>query len=57
MPLIWFHGDQDKNVPIALIKRVTASLPTIQFITCPQEGHISLIMNQFEVIAKVLIGK
>jgi pimeloyl-ACP methyl ester carboxylesterase len=57
IPLIWFHGEQDRNVPIALIKQVTASLPTIQFIPCPQEGHISLIMNQFEPIAKVLVGE
>jgi pimeloyl-ACP methyl ester carboxylesterase len=35
MPLVWFHGEQDRNVPIALIKQVTASLPTIQFIPCP----------------------
>jgi pimeloyl-ACP methyl ester carboxylesterase len=57
MPLIWFHGEQDRNVPIALIKQVAESLPTTQLITYPQEGHISLIMNQFELVAKALLGK
>ena len=57
MPLTWFHGEQDRNVPITLIKRVAAGVPTIQLITYPQEGHISLSINQFEAIAKVLVGE
>lgn len=56
MPLIWFHGEQDRNIPIGLIKQTTESLTSTQLITYPQEGHISLIMNQFEAITDSLMG-
>lgn len=51
-----FYGEQDKNVPIAPIKRVLASLPTAKLTTYPEEGHFSLILNQFETIAKSLVN-
>jgi pimeloyl-ACP methyl ester carboxylesterase len=56
MPLTLFHGEQDRNVPIAPVRQVVANLPTAKLITYPDEGHISLILNQFEAIAKVLVG-
>lgn len=56
IPLIIFHGEQDRNVPIAPIKRVVASLPTAKLTTYPEEGHYSLIVNQFETIALSLIN-
>ena len=55
IPLIMFHGEQDRNVPIAPIKRVVASLPTAKLTTYPEEGHFSLMVNQFEAIAKSLV--
>lgn len=56
MPLTLFHGEQDMNVPIAFVKRSVETLPTAQLVTYPDEGHISLIMNQFDAIAKALMG-
>ena len=56
MPLVMFHGEQDKNVPIAPIKRVVTSLPTAKLTTYPEEGHFSLIVNQSETIAQSLIN-
>jgi pimeloyl-ACP methyl ester carboxylesterase len=55
IPLTIFHGERDKNVPIAPIKRVVASLPTAKLRTYPEEGHLSLMLNQFEMIAKLLV--
>ena len=55
MPLIMFHGEQDINVPLSPIKRVVANLPTAQLTTYPEEGHFSLIINQFETITKSLV--
>lgn len=57
MPLYVFHGEQDVNVPIEPIKRAVASLSTAQLTTYPKEGHLSLIINQFETIAKCFIVK
>ncbi|GAP98031.1 hypothetical protein NIES2104_45840 [Leptolyngbya sp. NIES-2104] len=57
MPLIVFHGEQDQNVLIAPVKRMVTSLPTAQFVSYAEEGHFSLSINQFETIAKALIGE
>lgn len=56
MSLTWFHGEQDRNVPVAPIKRVVASMPTVNLVTYPQEGHVSLIINQLETIVKALMN-
>ncbi|WP_192843611.1 hypothetical protein [Leptolyngbya sp. NIES-2104] len=52
-----FHGEQDQNVLIAPVKRMVTSLPTAQFVSYAEEGHFSLSINQFETIAKALIGE
>jgi pimeloyl-ACP methyl ester carboxylesterase len=57
IPLIVLHGEQDRNVPIGSVRRLVTSLPTAQFTSYPEEGHFSLIINQFEVIAKALLGE
>jgi pimeloyl-ACP methyl ester carboxylesterase len=56
IPLKFFHGEQDKSVPIALAKRYIDRLPTAKLITYPDEGHISVVVNQFETIVKALKG-
>ena len=56
MPLRFFHGEQDMTIPISLAKQVVMELPTAQLATYPEEGHISLIANQFETIAKSLVN-
>lgn len=57
IPLMVFHGEQDRNVPIAPVKRFVANLPTAQFLSYPEEGHFSLSINQLGTITKVLVGK
>lgn len=54
IPLKFFHGEQDKTVTIALAKRYIDRLPTAQLFTYPNEGHISVVVNQFETIVKAL---
>jgi pimeloyl-ACP methyl ester carboxylesterase len=54
IPLKFFHGEQDKTVPIALAKRYIDRLPTAKLITYPKEGHISIVVNQFEAIVHAL---
>jgi pimeloyl-ACP methyl ester carboxylesterase len=57
IPLTLFHGGRDMNVSIVAVKRVMASLPTARLVTYPDEGHISLIVNHLDAIAKVLVGE
>jgi pimeloyl-ACP methyl ester carboxylesterase len=54
--LTLFHGEQDLKVPISSVKGAVESLPTARLLTYSEEGHLSLILNQFETIAKVLVS-
>ena len=55
IPLILFHGGLDRNFPIALVRRTVNGLPSAHLITCPEEGHISILVNRFDEIAKALM--
>ncbi|WP_217999453.1 alpha/beta fold hydrolase, partial [Rhodococcus wratislaviensis] len=39
VPVIWAHGDDDRNVPISAALRVTKHLPDCRFITWHGIGH------------------
>jgi len=55
MPLTWFHGELDRNAPIALVRRVIKELPTVRLVTFPHEAHLSTLINHQEEIAKALV--
>ena len=55
IPLTLFHGEQDRNVPVGLVRRTVKRLPRAELITCPEDGHISTYVNHFDEIAKALI--
>jgi len=54
IPLHLFHGEQDPQVPVALVRRMMSSLPTAQLITYPEDGHLSTFSNHIEEIAEAL---
>jgi pimeloyl-ACP methyl ester carboxylesterase len=56
IPVILFHGERDPSVPIAMARKVAERLPTAKLITYPDEGHLSIVINQFEAIAGALKG-
>jgi pimeloyl-ACP methyl ester carboxylesterase len=55
IPLTLFHGEQDRNYPLAFVQRVANSLPQSQLIIYPEDGHISTYSNHVDEIAKALI--
>lgn len=55
IPLTLFHGEQDKNYPLALAQRVANILPRAQLVTYPEDAHISTYINHFDEIAKALM--
>ncbi|MDV2991259.1 MAG: hypothetical protein N4J56_000913 [Chroococcidiopsis sp. SAG 2025] len=57
MPLTLFYSEEDRNIPPALVKRIAATLPTNKLVMYPNEGHISVVVNQIEAIAKVLVSE
>jgi pimeloyl-ACP methyl ester carboxylesterase len=55
IPLILFHGEQDKSVPVKNVRRkISGSLPTARLVTYQDEGHISIIINRYDEIFKAL---
>ncbi len=57
MPMTLFYGEEDKNVPLELVKRTAATLPTAKLVIYPNEGHVSVVVNQNQALAKALINK
>lgn len=57
MPVTLFHGEKDRNAPIALARRVAAELPNARLITYENEAHLSTLINHQEEIAEALVGK
>ena len=55
IPLTLFHGEQDLNVPVELVRRKVHSIPGVDLITFPEDGHISVYTNHFDEIAKALL--
>ena len=55
MPLTLFYGENDRNVPLGLVKEIVATLPTANLVMYPNEGHISVVVNQIEAIAQALV--
>jgi pimeloyl-ACP methyl ester carboxylesterase len=53
-PLHLFHGEQDPQVPVALVRRMMRSLPSARLITYPEDGHLSTFTNHIGEIAEAL---
>lgn len=54
MPLTLFHGEQDTNAPIAMVRRAVAQLPTARLVTYENEAHLSTLCNHMDEIAQAL---
>jgi len=55
IPLKLFYGEQDPNIPMAVVQRVMRDLPTAELISYPNEGHFSTTINHFDEITKALM--
>ncbi len=54
IPITFFHGEQDRSISIAMAKKAVSRLPTARLFAYPNEGHLSVVINQFEAIAQAL---
>ncbi len=57
MPLKLFHGEQDVNAPIAMVRRAVAELPSAKLVTYANEAHLSTLCNHMDEIAQALVNK
>lgn len=55
IPVKWFHGEQDENSPIALVRRVVSQLPSAQLVSYKKEAHLSTLCNHQDEIAEALL--
>lgn len=56
VPVKLFHGEQDRNAPIALVRKMTTQLPTAQLITYQNEAHLSTFNNHLDEIGQALVS-
>jgi pimeloyl-ACP methyl ester carboxylesterase len=55
IPLVLFHAERDKNIPLALVQRVANSLPRAQLLIYPGGDHFLTPINHFDEIAQALM--
>ncbi|HEY0199907.1 MAG TPA: alpha/beta hydrolase [Rhodanobacter sp.] len=54
IPLRYFHGEQDMNVPVALVRSMVSKLSNASLTVFPEESHLSTLCNHFEEITDAL---
>ena len=55
LPIYWWHGGADRNVPVAWGTAVAEQLPNSFLHVYPGEGHFSLAIHHMEAILQQLI--
>jgi pimeloyl-ACP methyl ester carboxylesterase len=54
IPLHLFHGAEDRNVPLALVRTTIRNLPTATLTEFLNDAHLSSLCHHLEEIALVL---
>jgi len=57
MLLKLFHGEQDRNAPIAMVQKAMTMLPNAQLVTYENEAHLSTLCNHLAEFAPALINR
>jgi pimeloyl-ACP methyl ester carboxylesterase len=56
IPVRFFHGGRDMNVPLALVRSMVSRMARADLTVLPQDGHLSALCNHFEEIVEALMG-
>jgi pimeloyl-ACP methyl ester carboxylesterase len=48
------HGEADQNVPVAVARKVAATIPGCQATFYPGEGHFSTVANHLDEVITTL---
>jgi pimeloyl-ACP methyl ester carboxylesterase len=54
-PIKLFHGEEDVNAPIAMVRRALTQIPSALLKTFANEAHFSLLCNHVEEIAQACV--
>jgi pimeloyl-ACP methyl ester carboxylesterase len=49
-PVRLLHGEADLNIPVAIARKVAATIPGCQATFYPNEGHISTVINHLDEV-------
>lgn len=55
VPVHIFQSGQDRNVPPAMGRFMAARIAGSTYHDCPDEGHLSIVVNRFEECARLLL--
>ena len=56
MPVFLWHGEADRNTPIAMGRYMAQAIPDCRATFYPDEGHFSLGANHLDEILSALVG-
>jgi len=56
IPVYWWHGEEDRNAPIAMGRYMAESIPNAQAKFFVNEGHLSLFKKNSEAIFRTLVN-
>lgn len=56
LPVLLWHGEADENIPLAMARYVSSSLPACQAAFYQNEGHLSLFKKNVAAIIQALVA-
>ena len=57
VPISFWHGEEDKNIPFSMVKKYASWIPTSEMHSFPGEGHYSIIARSPEKVLQSLFEK
>jgi pimeloyl-ACP methyl ester carboxylesterase len=54
VPVVWWHGDGDRNAPLSAARRLAASVSAIQLRIWEEAGHLAPYRNEAAVLDELL---
>ena len=56
IPVRLLHGEADRNVPVAVARKVAASIPGCHATFYPGEGHFATVGNHLDEVRLILVN-
>lgn len=54
LPIVWWHGDGDRNAPLSAVRRLSASVRAIEVRSWDDAGHLAAYRNEAAVLDELL---
>lgn len=52
--LTWWHGDHDRNSPLAAVRRLVERVPHARLVVWPDAGHLTAYLREGEILDELL---